>query len=203
MHRSLAWRRLRSLSGSGSRRQAAMIRGGSLGSDRVEAHGFGCLCRPCRSGDLRPFFAHPSDGSSPANARGTPCPGYAGCRRTSPSIGAASAPRQLNPTTPKAPSAKPQALPRALAKPNRTSAPIPSGAAPNLKPIATALTVAALMVRESRSSYYGSCGCPDDRYRGGRRCGGRSAYSRAGGRSLYCYVEDVPQEAVRRCIAGQ
>lgn len=63
---------------------------------------------------------------------------------------------------------------------------------------AAALAVAALIVQESRASYGGACGCPDDRDRGGRRCGGRSAYSRAGGRSLFCYAADVPTALIAR-----
>ncbi|MBM7851465.1 hypothetical protein JOD31_001690 [Methylopila capsulata] len=70
--------------------------------------------------------------------------------------------------------------------------------APSLETLAAAGGIAALIVQESRASYSGSCGCPDDRDRGGRRCGGRSAYSRAGGRSLFCYPEDVPAAMIAR-----
>ena len=38
-----------------------------------------------------------------------------------------------------------------------------------------------------RSPYYGTCDCPYDRTRKGARCGGRSAYSKPGGRSPVCY----------------
>jgi len=38
-----------------------------------------------------------------------------------------------------------------------------------------------------RSAWHGSCDCPYDYTRRGRRCGGRSAYSRPGGRSPVCY----------------
>lgn len=38
-----------------------------------------------------------------------------------------------------------------------------------------------------RSPYYGTCDCPYDRASNGSRCGGRSAYSRPGGRSPVCY----------------
>lgn len=38
-----------------------------------------------------------------------------------------------------------------------------------------------------RSPYYGTCDCPYDRAKNGSRCGGRSAYSRPGGRSPVCY----------------
>lgn len=38
-----------------------------------------------------------------------------------------------------------------------------------------------------RAAYVGKCDCPYDRMRNGRICGGRSAYSRPGGRSPQCY----------------
>lgn len=66
---------------------------------------------------------------------------------------------------------------------------------------AAALAAAALIVMESRASYGGSCGCPDDRDRAGRKCGARSAYARAGGRSLFCYAEDVPAALVAKRMA--
>lgn len=40
-----------------------------------------------------------------------------------------------------------------------------------------------------RDPVYGSCDCPYDYARNGSRCGGRSAYSRPGGRSPVCYYE--------------
>ncbi|RLQ87091.1 SH3 domain-containing protein [Notoacmeibacter ruber] len=41
-----------------------------------------------------------------------------------------------------------------------------------------------------RSPMTGRCDCPYDRARNGSRCGGRSAYSRPGGRSPRCYFSD-------------
>lgn len=38
-----------------------------------------------------------------------------------------------------------------------------------------------------RDPYVGTCDCPYDLMRNGRSCGGRSAYSRPGGRSPVCY----------------
>lgn len=38
-----------------------------------------------------------------------------------------------------------------------------------------------------RAPYTGTCDCPYDRMRNGRRCGGNSAYSRPGGRNPICY----------------
>src|ERR1044072_3750141 len=54
------------------------------------------------------------------------------------------------------------------------------------------------LIAESLSSYPGSCPCPYNVDRGGRRCGRRSAYSRPGGRSPLCYASDVSDEAVRK-----
>lgn len=39
----------------------------------------------------------------------------------------------------------------------------------------------------SRQPYVGTCDCPYDLMRNGRLCGGRSAYSRPGGRNPQCY----------------
>jgi len=51
--------------------------------------------------------------------------------------------------------------------------------------------IALLLLKASRAAYPGNCPCPDDRDRAGRRCGGRSAYSRPGGYAPLCYPHDV------------
>ena len=53
-----------------------------------------------------------------------------------------------------------------------------------------------ILIRQSIASYSGSCPCPYSVDRGGRRCGGRSAYSRPGGASPLCYETDVTQAMV-------
>lgn len=58
--------------------------------------------------------------------------------------------------------------------------------------------VRRLLIQQSIRRYPGSCPCPYNYDRGGRRCGGRSAYSRPGGRSPLCYEGDVTQEMVDR-----
>jgi uncharacterized protein YraI len=66
-------------------------------------------------------------------------------------------------------------------------------------PAAPQLSDAAVrrrLMEESLSYYSGSCPCPYNYDRGGRRCGGRSAYSRPGGASPLCYASDVPQSMV-------
>jgi hypothetical protein len=55
--------------------------------------------------------------------------------------------------------------------------------------------IAAVLVKQSREAYYASghpCACPDDLARDGSHCGGRSAASRPGGASPYCYPSQVP-----------
>lgn len=47
------------------------------------------------------------------------------------------------------------------------------------------------IVRQSIAAYRGNCPCPYSTDRAGRRCGGRSAYSRPGGASPRCYPGDV------------
>lgn len=53
------------------------------------------------------------------------------------------------------------------------------------------------MIRESIARYPGSCPCPYNTDRGGRRCGGRSAWSRPGGYSPLCYPSDISSDMVR------
>ncbi len=53
-----------------------------------------------------------------------------------------------------------------------------------------------ILIGESRASYAGSCPCPYDTDRAGRRCGKRSAYSRPGGAAPLCYDKDVTKEMV-------
>jgi len=54
----------------------------------------------------------------------------------------------------------------------------------------------SLILRESISELSPSCPCPYNTDRAGRRCGARSAYSRPGGRSPFCYEQDVTQKMV-------
>jgi hypothetical protein len=52
------------------------------------------------------------------------------------------------------------------------------------------------MIRASIATYSGSCPCPYNTDRAGRRCGKRSAYSRPGGRSPLCYPGDISGQMV-------
>ena len=60
-----------------------------------------------------------------------------------------------------------------------------------------------LIIQESIRRYSGSCPCPYNVDRAGRRCGRRSAYSRPGGASPLCYEQDVTQEMVERYRRGR
>jgi uncharacterized protein YraI len=59
----------------------------------------------------------------------------------------------------------------------------------------------AAIIRQSIASYSGSCPCPYNTDRGGRRCGGRSAWSRPGGYSPICYESDVSEARLKTYFA--
>ena len=65
-----------------------------------------------------------------------------------------------------------------------------------VQPLLSDARIRQLLIRQSLSWYSGSCPCPYNVDRGGRRCGGRSAYSRPGGASPFCYPGDVSQADV-------
>lgn len=60
-----------------------------------------------------------------------------------------------------------------------------------------------LIMQQSLAYYSGSCPCPYNVDRGGRRCGRRSAYSRPGGASPMCYPSDVSDAQVQQFRARQ
>ena len=53
------------------------------------------------------------------------------------------------------------------------------------------------IIQESIDSYPGNCPCPYNSASNGSRCGGRSAYSRAGGYSPICYDSDVTELMIK------
>lgn len=63
---------------------------------------------------------------------------------------------------------------------------------------ATDSEIRKYLIAESLAGYPGNCPCPYKVDRAGRRCGGRSAYSRAGGYAPLCYERDVSEAMVRR-----
>ncbi len=54
------------------------------------------------------------------------------------------------------------------------------------------------IIASSIAAYSGSCPCPYNTDRAGRRCGARSAYSRPGGASPKCYRSDISDAEVAR-----
>lgn len=56
--------------------------------------------------------------------------------------------------------------------------------------------IIARLIALDASSYSGNCRCPENTDRAGRRCGARSAHSRAGGYAPLCYPSDVSREAI-------
>lgn len=53
------------------------------------------------------------------------------------------------------------------------------------------------IIQQSIDSYPGNCPCPYNSDRAGRRCGGRSAYSRPGGYSPKCFPSDISDAEVK------
>lgn len=52
------------------------------------------------------------------------------------------------------------------------------------------------IIERSIRNYSGSCPCPYNTMRNGRRCGGNSAYSKPGGRSPICFPTDVTEAMI-------
>lgn len=59
----------------------------------------------------------------------------------------------------------------------------------------------AQIIRQSIAAYPGPCPCPYSINRGGRRCGGTSAWSRPGGYEPLCYDGDVTQAHLASYLA--
>jgi hypothetical protein len=105
----------------------------------------------------------------------------------------------LDAPTPK-PQATPSPIPAAVAKPSQPSQ-VPPQPESKHKPdvVLTAAAIAAILIQASRDQYHATghpCACPDDLMRNGRRCGGNSAHSRAGGAAPLCYPSDVTAEMI-------
>jgi hypothetical protein len=60
----------------------------------------------------------------------------------------------------------------------------------------TDLQIKKILIEESIAAYSGNCPCPYSTARNGSRCGGRSAWSRAGGEAPLCFPDDVTPEMV-------
>jgi len=66
---------------------------------------------------------------------------------------------------------------------------------PSLPQIPNSVVVQRI-IAESIAMYPGSCACPYNTDRAGRRCGKRSAYNRGGGYAPVCFAGDVSSEMV-------
>ena len=71
-----------------------------------------------------------------------------------------------------------------------------AGSTPLAAATATEAQVKQLLIQESINRYPGTCPCPYNTTRSGRRCGGRSAYSRPGGYSPLCFPSDVTKAMI-------
>lgn len=58
-------------------------------------------------------------------------------------------------------------------------------------------TLKEQMIQESIARYPGNCPCPYNRDARGHNCGGRSAWSRAGGYAPLCFPADITPDMVR------
>ena len=65
------------------------------------------------------------------------------------------------------------------------------------KPTLTDSRIRKILIQESIAAYSGNCPCPYNTASNGSSCGGRSAWSRAGGEEPLCYPKDVSSEMVR------
>lgn len=53
------------------------------------------------------------------------------------------------------------------------------------------------IIQNSINAYPGNCPCPFSSASNGSRCGGRSAWSRAGGYSPICYPDEVTDKMIK------
>ena len=87
-----------------------------------------------------------------------------------------------------------------LPRPTVQAAPAPQSIAPAATPGRSRSEIVQLIITSSINSYGGSCPCPYNVDRGGRRCGGRSAYSKPGGASPLCFPDDVSEAMIRAFV---
>lgn len=81
----------------------------------------------------------------------------------------------------------------------------PTAVVPKAEEVSPKVTATAALddvvqriIENSIASYPGRCPCPYNRDRAGRRCGGRSAYNRAGGYAPICFPQDVTAEMISK-----
>lgn len=74
--------------------------------------------------------------------------------------------------------------------------PPPKTSAPAKSKGLTDAQIKRRMIQESIEAYPGNCPCPYNTASNGSSCGGRSAWSRAGGADPLCYPSDVSADMV-------
>lgn len=67
---------------------------------------------------------------------------------------------------------------------------------PRSLPVVSTSVIIQRIIAESIAAYPGSCPCPYNTDRGGRRCGKRSAYSKPGGYAPICFSQDVTEAMI-------
>jgi hypothetical protein len=75
----------------------------------------------------------------------------------------------------------------------------PASTETTTKEILTDAAIAALIIAGSIALYKATghpCACPSDTMRNGRACGGRSAWSKAGGAKPLCFPTDITSEMI-------
>lgn len=78
----------------------------------------------------------------------------------------------------------------------KPSKPKPTEVTPPSPPAVSNAVIVQRIIAQSIASYPGSCPCPYNTDRGGRRCGKRSAYSKPGGYAPICFAGDVTQSMI-------
>ena len=78
----------------------------------------------------------------------------------------------------------------------KPSKPKPTEVTPQPPPAVSDAAIVQRIIAQSIASYPGSCPCPYNTDRGGRRCGKRSAYSKPGGYAPICFAGDVTQSMI-------
>lgn len=79
----------------------------------------------------------------------------------------------------------------------KPSKPKPTEVTPSPPPAVSDAAIVQRIIAQSIASYPGSCPCPYNTDRGGRRCGKRSAYSKPGGYAPICFAGDVTKSMIK------
>lgn len=78
---------------------------------------------------------------------------------------------------------------------------IMSSALPRVSQAQDVASIKRQMIQQSIQRYPGNCPCPYNQASDGSQCGGRSAWSRPGGRSPLCYSDDISASMINSWMA--